>query len=145
MLKNTGLQGSTFSDPRMTMGFGPFELPTCGSIEGCCGFPIWQGWQTLSVPACSELVHLMMWHVMSISSCNLYKVKRCHKLNWVATLNIIHKTSPTKFQILPTSLFTLVLYPDYLIYKGHSPHQLPLHVHSARNSEVNTTLEELSN
>ena len=29
MLKNTGLQGSTLSDPRMTMttGFGPFELP----------------------------------------------------------------------------------------------------------------------
>ena len=27
-----------------------------GSIEGCCGFPIWQGQQTLSVPACSEVV-----------------------------------------------------------------------------------------
>ena len=26
MLENTGLQGSTFSGPRMTMGFGPFEL-----------------------------------------------------------------------------------------------------------------------
>ena len=24
MLKSTGLQGSTLSDPRMTMGFGPF-------------------------------------------------------------------------------------------------------------------------
>ena len=28
MLKNTGLQGSTLSSPRMTTGFGPFELPT---------------------------------------------------------------------------------------------------------------------
>ena len=26
--KNTGLQGSTLSGPRMTTGFGPFELPT---------------------------------------------------------------------------------------------------------------------
>ena len=25
--KNTGLQGSTLSGPRMTTGFGPFELP----------------------------------------------------------------------------------------------------------------------
>ena len=47
--------------------------------------------------------------------------------------------------ILFMSLFTLVLYPDHLIYKAHSPHQLPLHVHSAPNSEVNTILEELSN
>ena len=43
------------------------------------------------------------------------------------------------------SLFTLVLYPDHLIYKAHSPHQVPLYVHSATNSEVNTWLEELSN
>ena len=28
--KNAGLQGSTLSDHRMTAGFGPFELPTCG-------------------------------------------------------------------------------------------------------------------
>ena len=49
----------------------------------------------------------------------MYKVKRWHKLNWVATLNIIHKTSPTKFQILATSLLTLALYPDHLIYKAH--------------------------
>ena len=27
-----------------------------GSIEGCCRFSIWQGRQTLSVPACSEVV-----------------------------------------------------------------------------------------
>ena len=27
-----------------------------GSVEGCCGFLIWQGWQTLSVPAWSEFV-----------------------------------------------------------------------------------------
>ena len=39
-----------------------------GSIEGCCGFPIWQGRQTLSVPACSEVVcrvgeHQHRWHI----------------------------------------------------------------------------------
>ena len=34
--KNTGLQGSTLSGPRMTTGFGPFELPTLLSI--CCSF-----------------------------------------------------------------------------------------------------------
>ena len=33
MFKNTGLQGSTFSDPRMTMAFGPFELPTHGLLQ----------------------------------------------------------------------------------------------------------------
>ena len=33
MLKNTGLQGSTLSDPRMTTGFGPFELPTRGLLQ----------------------------------------------------------------------------------------------------------------
>ena len=27
-----------------------------GSIEGCCGLPVWQGQQTLSVPACLEVV-----------------------------------------------------------------------------------------
>ena len=32
MLKNTGCQGSTFSDPHMTTGFGPFELLTRGSV-----------------------------------------------------------------------------------------------------------------
>ena len=31
--KNTGLQGSTVSGPRMTMGFGPFELPTHGLLQ----------------------------------------------------------------------------------------------------------------
>ena len=31
--KNTGLQGSTLSGPRMTMGFGPFELPTHGLLQ----------------------------------------------------------------------------------------------------------------
>ena len=31
--KNTGLQGSTLSGPRMTTGFGPFELPTCGLLQ----------------------------------------------------------------------------------------------------------------
>ena len=36
------------------------------------------------------------------------------------------------------SLLTLALYPDHLIYKAHSPHQLPLYVHSVPNSEVNT-------
>ena len=46
---------------------------------------------------------------------------------------------------LAMSLFTLALYPDHLIYKAYSPHQLPLHVHSVPNSEVNTILEELSN
>ena len=34
MLKNTGLQGSTLSGLRMTTGFGPFELPTCGLQKG---------------------------------------------------------------------------------------------------------------
>ena len=29
----TGLQGSTLSGPRMTMGFGPFELPTRGLLQ----------------------------------------------------------------------------------------------------------------
>ena len=33
MLKNAGLQGSTLSDHRMTTGFGPFELPTCGLLQ----------------------------------------------------------------------------------------------------------------
>ena len=33
MLKNTGLQGSTLSDPCMTTGFSPFELPTCGLLQ----------------------------------------------------------------------------------------------------------------
>ena len=31
--QNTGLQGSTLSGPRMTMGFGPFELPTRGLLQ----------------------------------------------------------------------------------------------------------------
>ena len=43
------------------------------------------------------------------------------------------------------SLFTLALYLDHMIYKVHSPYQLPLYVHSAPNSEVNTILDELSN
>ena len=38
MLKNTGLQGSTLSGPRMTTSFGPFELPTCGLLQ--------KGWAT---------------------------------------------------------------------------------------------------
>ena len=34
MLKKiTGLQGSTLSGPHMTMGFGPFELPTRGLLQ----------------------------------------------------------------------------------------------------------------
>ena len=33
MLKNTGLQGSTLSGPRMTTDFGPFELPTRGLLQ----------------------------------------------------------------------------------------------------------------
>ena len=34
MLKKiAGLQGSTLSDHRMTTGFGPFELPTCGLLQ----------------------------------------------------------------------------------------------------------------
>ena len=32
MLKNTGCQGSTLSGPRMTICFGPFELPTHGWV-----------------------------------------------------------------------------------------------------------------
>ena len=31
--KNACLQGSTFSGPRMTMGFSPFELPTRGLLQ----------------------------------------------------------------------------------------------------------------
>jgi len=31
--RNAGLQGSTLSDHRMTTGFGPFELPTCGLLQ----------------------------------------------------------------------------------------------------------------
>ena len=31
--KIAGLQGSTLSDHRMTTGFGPFELPTCGLLQ----------------------------------------------------------------------------------------------------------------
>ena len=31
--KITGLQGSTLSGPRMTTGFGPFELPTRGLLQ----------------------------------------------------------------------------------------------------------------
>ena len=30
---NAGLQGSTLSGHRMTTGFGPFELPTCGLLQ----------------------------------------------------------------------------------------------------------------
>ena len=33
IIKNTGLQGSTLSGPRMTTGFGPFELPTRGLLQ----------------------------------------------------------------------------------------------------------------
>ena len=33
MLKNTGLQVSTFSDPRITTGFSPFELLTRGLLQ----------------------------------------------------------------------------------------------------------------
>ena len=32
--KNAGLQGSTLSNYRMTTGFGPFELRTCGLQGG---------------------------------------------------------------------------------------------------------------
>ena len=44
------------------------RVPLDGSMEGCCGFPIWQGRQTLSVPACSEVVcrvgeHQHRWHI----------------------------------------------------------------------------------
>ena len=31
--KNTGLQGGTLSGPRMTTGFGPFELPNVVLVE----------------------------------------------------------------------------------------------------------------
>ena len=31
--KNTGLQGSALSGHRMTTGFGPFELLTCGLLQ----------------------------------------------------------------------------------------------------------------
>ena len=31
--KIAGLQGSTLSDHRMTTGFGPFELLTCGLLQ----------------------------------------------------------------------------------------------------------------
>ena len=31
--KIAGLQGSTLSDYRMTTGFSPFELPTCGLLQ----------------------------------------------------------------------------------------------------------------
>ena len=31
--KNAGLQGSTLSGHRMTTGFSPFELPTCGLLQ----------------------------------------------------------------------------------------------------------------
>ena len=31
--------------------YGRTHASLGGSIEGCCGFPIWQGRQTLSVPA----------------------------------------------------------------------------------------------
>ena len=33
MLKKNGLQGSTLSGPRMTTGFGPFELLTHGLLQ----------------------------------------------------------------------------------------------------------------
>ena len=44
--KNTGLQGSTLSGPRMTMGFGPFELPTHGLRQ--------KGWDHSPPKACFE-------------------------------------------------------------------------------------------
>ena len=44
MLKNTGLQVSTLSDPRMTMDFGRFELPTLVQFSEC-------RWPPLDVPS----------------------------------------------------------------------------------------------
>ena len=51
-----------------------------------------------------KLIHLMMWHVISIWSCNMYTVKRRHKLNWVATLSdeiTFTKLFPPNFKSLP--------------------------------------------
>ena len=31
--KNAGIQGSTISNDHMTIGFGPFELSTCGLLQ----------------------------------------------------------------------------------------------------------------
>ena len=44
--KNTGLQGSTLSGPRMTTGFGPFELPTRGLLQ--------KGWDHSLPKVCFE-------------------------------------------------------------------------------------------
>ena len=53
ILKNTGCQGSTLSGPRMTMGFGPFELPTRGlllcSYYGSASVPKWAKKQSQSI------------------------------------------------------------------------------------------------
>ena len=42
MLKNTGCQESTLSSPRMTTGFGPFELLTRGWVLTQLSFAILQ-------------------------------------------------------------------------------------------------------
>ena len=42
--KNTGLQGSTLSGPRMTTGFGPFELPTRGPLLDDGSTPVIISW-----------------------------------------------------------------------------------------------------
>ena len=44
--KNTGLQGSTISSHHMTMGFGPFELPTHGLLQ--------KGWDHSPPKACFQ-------------------------------------------------------------------------------------------
>ena len=45
--KNAGLQGSTLSVHRMTTGFGPFELLTCGLLQ--------RGWDHSPPKACFYL------------------------------------------------------------------------------------------
>ena len=46
VLENTGLQGSILSGSLMTMGFGPFELPTRGLLQ--------RGWDHSPPKVCFE-------------------------------------------------------------------------------------------
>ena len=45
-----------FCNKRLRIMVVRTRVSSGGSVEGCCGFLIWQGWQTLSVPAWTEVV-----------------------------------------------------------------------------------------
>ena len=59
MLKNAGLQWSTLSDHRMTTGFGPFKLPTCGLLQ--------KGWDPDHSPPKGCFEESISWLVFTVS------------------------------------------------------------------------------